>query len=141
LNIQLYTTWFTIGHFFCCLFSCKTRNNFACTVFWQTVSGRIVVKYPDMDVLVLLVHYFPKMKNTSELWFQTGFCLVIQFCGAYGLFITFLFTENTISPIRSGSNTIWTYNCTLLDLLLGTSFVVFFRAKHVIFCPMYHLWM
>jgi hypothetical protein len=24
------------------------------------------------DVLVLLVHYFPKMKNTSELWFQTG---------------------------------------------------------------------
>jgi hypothetical protein len=25
-----------------------------------------------MDVLVLLIHYFPKMKNTSELWFQTG---------------------------------------------------------------------
>jgi hypothetical protein len=27
-------------------------------------------------------------------------------------FITFLFTENTISPIRSGNNIIWTYNCT-----------------------------
>jgi hypothetical protein len=36
------------------------------------VQGRIVVKSPDTDVLVLLVHYFPKMKNSSELWFQTG---------------------------------------------------------------------
>jgi hypothetical protein len=38
----------------------------------NNVQGRIVVKSPDTDVLVLLVHYFPKMKNTSELWFQTG---------------------------------------------------------------------
>jgi hypothetical protein len=30
------------------------------------------VKSPDTDILVLLVHYFPKIKNTSELWFQTG---------------------------------------------------------------------
>ena len=36
------------------------------------VQGCIVVKSPDMEVLVLYVHYFPKMKNTSELWFQTG---------------------------------------------------------------------
>jgi hypothetical protein len=60
----------------------------------NNVQGRIVVKSPDTDVLVLLVHYFPKMKNPSELWFQTG------------LIITFLLTENTISPIRSGSNII-----------------------------------
>ena len=38
----------------------------------NNVQGRIVVKSPDTDVLVLLVHYFPKMKNPSELWFQTG---------------------------------------------------------------------
>jgi hypothetical protein len=38
----------------------------------NSVQGRIVVKSPDTDVLVLIVHYFPKMKNTSELWLQTG---------------------------------------------------------------------
>jgi hypothetical protein len=40
----------------------------------NNVQGRIVVKSPDTDVLVLLVlvHYFQNMKNTSELWFQTG---------------------------------------------------------------------
>ena len=38
----------------------------------NNVQGRIVVKSPDTDVLVLLVHYFPKMKKPSELWFQTG---------------------------------------------------------------------
>ena len=38
----------------------------------NNVQGRIVVKSPDTNVLVLLVHYFPKMKNPSELWFQTG---------------------------------------------------------------------
>jgi hypothetical protein len=31
----------------------------------NNVQGRIVVKSPDTDVLVLLLHYFPKMKNTS----------------------------------------------------------------------------
>jgi hypothetical protein len=36
----------------------------------NNVQGCIVVKSPE--VLVLYVHYFPKMKNTSELWFQTG---------------------------------------------------------------------
>jgi hypothetical protein len=58
-------------------------HNFACTVFWQTVSGRIVVKSPDKDVLVLLVHYFPKMKNTSELWFQTGLNTSTKDCKHY----------------------------------------------------------
>jgi hypothetical protein len=42
----------------------------------NNVQGCIVVKSPDTDVLVLLVHYFPKMKNTSELWFQTGLILL-----------------------------------------------------------------
>jgi hypothetical protein len=39
----------------------------------NNVQCRIVMKSPDTDVLVLLVHYFQNMKNTSELWFQTGF--------------------------------------------------------------------
>jgi hypothetical protein len=38
----------------------------------KNVMGRIVIKSPDTDVLVLLVHYFSRMSNTSELWFQTG---------------------------------------------------------------------
>ena len=38
----------------------------------NNVQGCIVVKSPDTEVLVLYVHYFPKIKNTSELWFQTG---------------------------------------------------------------------
>jgi hypothetical protein len=38
----------------------------------NNVQGRIVVKSPDTGLLFLLVHYFPKMKNPSELWFQTG---------------------------------------------------------------------
>ena len=29
----------------------------------NNVQGRIVVKSPDTDVLVLLVHYFPNMKK------------------------------------------------------------------------------
>jgi hypothetical protein len=41
------------------------------------------VKSPDMDVLVLLVHYFPKMKNTSELWFQTGLITSTKDCKRY----------------------------------------------------------
>ena len=32
----------------------------------NNVQGRIVVKSPDTDVLVLLVHYFPNMKNTKH---------------------------------------------------------------------------
>jgi hypothetical protein len=46
----------------------------------NNVQGRIVVKSPYTDVLVLLVHYFPKMKNTSELWFQTGFITSTKDC-------------------------------------------------------------
>ena len=38
----------------------------------KNVMGRIVIKSLDTDVLVLLVHYFSRMSNTRELWFQTG---------------------------------------------------------------------
>jgi hypothetical protein len=38
----------------------------------KNVMGRIVIKSLDTDVLVLLVHYFSRMSNISELWFQTG---------------------------------------------------------------------
>ena len=38
----------------------------------KNVMGRIVIKSLDTDVLVLLVHYFSRMSNTSELWFHTS---------------------------------------------------------------------
>lgn len=38
----------------------------------KNAMGRIVIKSPDTDVLVLLVYYFSRMSITSELWFQTG---------------------------------------------------------------------
>ena len=46
----------------------------------NNVQCRIVVKSPDTDVLVLLVDYFPNMKNTSELWFQTGLITSTKDC-------------------------------------------------------------
>ena len=49
----------------------------------NNVQGRIVVKSPDTDVLVLLVHYFQNMKNTSELWFQTGLITSTKDCRRY----------------------------------------------------------
>ena len=42
------------------------------------VKGRIVVKSPDTDVLVLLIHYFPQMTSTCEVWFQTGMVTSIK---------------------------------------------------------------
>ena len=47
----------------------------------NNVQGCIVVKSPE--VLVLYVHYFPKMKNTSELWFQTGLITRTKDCRRY----------------------------------------------------------
>jgi hypothetical protein len=43
----------------------------------------LVVKSPDTKVHVLDVHYFPKMKNTSELWFQTGLITSTKDCRRY----------------------------------------------------------
>jgi hypothetical protein len=38
----------------------------------KRTKGRIIVKSPDTDVLVLCVHYFPSLQYTDELWFQMG---------------------------------------------------------------------
>ena len=47
------------------------------------VKGRIGVKSPDADVLVLLIHYFPQMTSTCEVWFQTGMVISIKDCQRY----------------------------------------------------------
>ena len=36
------------------------------------VQGRIIVSSSDTDVMILFVHYFPQMKNTSEVWMRIG---------------------------------------------------------------------
>lgn len=36
------------------------------------VNGRVVIKSPDTDVLVICVHYFEQLSNISELWIETG---------------------------------------------------------------------
>ena len=38
----------------------------------KRTKGRIIVKSPDTDVLVLCVHYIPSLQYTDELWFQTS---------------------------------------------------------------------
>ena len=43
----------------------------------------IVVKYPDTNVLVLLIHYFAQMTSTCEVWFQTGMVTSIKDCRRY----------------------------------------------------------
>jgi hypothetical protein len=37
----------------------------------MNVKGRIIIKSPDTDVLLLCIHFFPSMRNTKELWFKT----------------------------------------------------------------------
>jgi hypothetical protein len=36
------------------------------------IKGRIIVKSPHTDFLILCIHYFPSMQHTQELWFHTG---------------------------------------------------------------------
>jgi hypothetical protein len=38
----------------------------------QGYQGRIIIKSPDTDVIVLAVHYYPQMTNVEELWLVTG---------------------------------------------------------------------
>jgi hypothetical protein len=52
----------------------KSNNIFTRTNKLFPVRGRIVVKSPDTDVLV---------KNTSELWFQTGLITSTKHCRRY----------------------------------------------------------
>lgn len=35
-------------------------------------NGEIIVESSDTDVLVLLIHHFPKMENTDKLWLRVG---------------------------------------------------------------------
>lgn len=34
--------------------------------------GRVIIKTPDTDVIVLAIHYMPKMHFTDEMWIETG---------------------------------------------------------------------
>jgi hypothetical protein len=36
----------------------------------ESVQGRITIKSPNTDVIVLAVHYFPQMKNTHTFWIE-----------------------------------------------------------------------
>jgi hypothetical protein len=38
----------------------------------SSVQGRIIIKSSDSDVLVLCVHYYPRMQNTDQLWLLMG---------------------------------------------------------------------
>ena len=33
---------------------------------------RVIIKSPDTDVLVLAVHYFPRIQHLKELWIEKG---------------------------------------------------------------------
>jgi hypothetical protein len=57
------------------------NSSFHTSVAWTKPS--IVVKSPDTDVLVLLIHYFPQMTSTCEVWFQTGMVTSIKDCRRY----------------------------------------------------------
>jgi hypothetical protein len=38
----------------------------------SSVKSRIIIKCSDTDVLVLCVHYYPRMQNTDQLWLLMG---------------------------------------------------------------------
>jgi hypothetical protein len=38
----------------------------------SSVKGRIIIKCSDTDVLVICVHYYPRMQNTDQLWLLVG---------------------------------------------------------------------
>ena len=38
----------------------------------SSVKGRIIINCSDTDVLVLCVHYYPRMQNTDQLWLLMG---------------------------------------------------------------------
>lgn len=35
-------------------------------------NGRVIIKTPDTDVVVLTLYYYPRMQNTNEFWVETG---------------------------------------------------------------------
>ena len=38
----------------------------------NSVKGRVIIRSKDTNVLVLDIHYYPLMKNVSELWIECG---------------------------------------------------------------------
>ena len=58
------------------------------------VQGEVIIRAQDTDVLVLAIHYFPKMSNITKLWLETGhvtstadahrFIPVHEICDKYG---------------------------------------------------------
>ena len=36
------------------------------------MTGRVIIKMPDTDVLVLAIHYYPQMDRVKEFWIETG---------------------------------------------------------------------
>ena len=36
------------------------------------MTGRVIIKMPDTDVLVLVIHYYPQMDRVKEFWIETG---------------------------------------------------------------------
>ena len=52
----------------------------------NNVQGRIFVKSPDMDVLVLLVHYFPNMKNTVSFGFKQDLLRALRIVDVISLY-------------------------------------------------------
>ena len=55
----------------------------------NNVQGRIVVKSPDTDVLVLLVHYFPNMKNTVSFGFKQDLLRTLRIVDVISLYTSY----------------------------------------------------
>ena len=36
------------------------------------MTGRVIIKMPDTDVLVLAIHYYPQMDRVKEFWIENG---------------------------------------------------------------------
>ena len=67
----------------------------------KNASGRIVIKSPDTDVMVLLVHYMPQMLAVSEVWMETGR-------------ITKTLDVRRMIPIHDIANSVGSATCTIL---------------------------
>ena len=42
------------------------------TYLRNDMTGRVIIKTPDTDVLVLAIHYYPQMNRVKEFWIETG---------------------------------------------------------------------
>jgi hypothetical protein len=110
------------------------------TVCQNTVHAKLC-GYPPLTNATIVIKWFiiklflQNLRLYFIIWITSGCIkyffhsiLRFNFVELMVFFITFLFTENTISPIRSGSNTIWTYNCTTW-FTIGHFFCCLFVCK------------